>query len=37
MTNIEIGDNMEDLLWKLFKETGDIKYFLFKQKMKEKK
>ena len=22
------GDTMEDLLWKLFKKTGDIKYFL---------
>ncbi len=22
-----IGDNMEKLLWNLFKETGDIKYF----------
>lgn len=26
---------MEELIWKLFKETGDIKYFLMHKKMKE--
>ncbi len=26
---------MENLVWKLFKETGDIKYFLLAQKLKE--
>lgn len=26
---------MKDLTWKLFKETGDIKYFLMYSKLKE--
>lgn len=26
---------MEELVWKLFKETGQIKYFLLAQKLKE--
>ena len=32
-----VGDKMDELIWKLFKETGDVKYFLFLQKIKEKK
>ena len=28
---------MDDILWKLFKETGDIKYYLLRQSIKEKK
>ena len=26
---------MEDIIWNLFKKTGDIKYFLLIQRMKE--
>lgn len=27
---------MDTLLWKLFKETGDIKYYLLKQKLEKR-
>ncbi len=27
---------MEEILWKLFKETGNINYYLFQQKMKQR-
>jgi len=28
---------MDDVLWKLFKETGEINYYLLAKKIKEKK
>ncbi len=33
---IIIGDKMKKILWNLFKETGDIKYYLMFSKMEDK-
>lgn len=30
-----VGDKMDELIWKLFKETGDVRYFLLNKKIRE--
>ena len=30
-----VGDKMDELIWKLFKETGDVRYFLLNRKIRE--
>ena len=30
-----VGDKMDELIWILFKETGDVRYFLLNKKIRE--
>ena len=31
-----VGDKMDELIWKLFKETGDIKYYILLKNMNKR-
>ena len=33
---INRGDSMDDVIWKLFKETGDIKYYILLRNMNKR-